>query len=584
MVLRSPICTVVGHVDHGKSSILDRIRGTAVVKGEAGAITQAIGASIIPLETIKKICGTLLDQLKMDLKIPGLLFIDTPGHAAFTNLRKRGGNLADIAILVIDIKEGMMPQTLESIEILRSYKTPFIIAANKIDLLTEWKQSDAPLLQNINQQSEQTVKEIETKLYEIVGKLSELGLESERFDRVSDYTKQIAIIPTSAETGEGIPELLMVLTGLAEKYLEECLYCDTDGPAKGIVLEVKEERGIGKSVDAILHDGCLKVNDTIVFGGLHEPVVTRAKALFEPTPLSEMRDKKSHFTSVKAVCAATGVKIAASDVDSVIAGMPIMVASDETLEEIKKEVQKDVQEVVIETDKTGIVVKADSLGSLEALLTLLKEDNIQIKRATIGNITKKDIADAQSNKGSDPFAAVVLGFNVDNISGIDKVKVITSKIIYDIIDQFKTWVKDEKKKQESSELGSLIPPCKFEIMKGYVFRQSNPAVLGVEVLAGTVTASTPIMNPKGKRLGAIRGMQADKKSIEKAEKGKQVAVSLPGLTMGRQINEGDILYADLPEEDFRKFKALKQFLSEDQKMILKEIAEIKRTENVVWGI
>jgi translation initiation factor 5B len=252
MALRSPICTVVGHVDHGKSSLLDNIRGSAIVKTEAGGITQAIGASIIPLSTIMKICGPLLESLKMKFTIPGLLFIDTPGHAAFTNLRKRGGNLADIAILVIDIREGIMPQTLESIEILKQYKTPFIIAANKIDLISSWKKLAPGLVKNINEQSPQTTADFETKLYQIVGKLSELGLSADRFDRISDYTKQIAIVPTSAQSGEGIPELLMVLAGLAQKYLEQCLDCNVEGNAKGIVLEVKEDKGIGKAMDVII--------------------------------------------------------------------------------------------------------------------------------------------------------------------------------------------------------------------------------------------------------------------------------------------------------------------------------------------
>ena len=142
---------VLGHVDSGKTSILDKIRGTGVQGREAGGITQAIGASIIPIETIKKICGKLLDSLNIKLTLPGLLFIDTPGHAAFVNLRKRGGNLADIAILVININEGLMPQTIESINILKQYKTPFIIAVNKIDLVNGWRsQKEKSLLKSIS--------------------------------------------------------------------------------------------------------------------------------------------------------------------------------------------------------------------------------------------------------------------------------------------------------------------------------------------------------------------------------------------------------------------------------------------------
>lgn len=584
MAIRSPICTVVGHVDHGKSSILDKIRGSAIVKSEAGAITQAIGASIIPLDTIKKICGNLLETLKTDFTIPGILFIDTPGHAAFTNLRKRGGNLADIAILVIDIREGIMPQTIESIEILKQYKTPFIIAANKIDLLSGWKRNHDSLLKNISSQETNTVQEIETKVYQIVQKLAEFGLNAERFDRVEDYTKQIAIIPVSAHTGEGIPELLMVLSGLAQKYLENCLKCDTEGNAKGIILEVKEEKGIGKSMDVIIYDGTLEVNDTLVIGGLNEPIVTKVRGLFEPAPLAEMRDKKSKFKPVKKVSAATGVKIASPNIEEVVAGMPVV--QTDNIEQAKQEVQAQVEEVIIETDQSGIVVKADSLGSLEALLKLLKEENISIKKANIGNITKKDISDAASNFESDPFDSVVLGFNVTETPRIkdERVKIISSQIIYEIIDNYKKWLEEEKKKKEAAELDNLVQPAKLEIMKGYIFRQSNPAVFGVEILAGTLRPNSPIMNKKGIHLSSVKSIQADKETVDKAEKGKQVAVSVPNITVGRQINENDILYTDIPEKDFKKFKELKEYLKEDQKMVLKEIAEIKRQQNVVWGI
>src|SRR3989344_8146917 len=239
MATRQPIVTFVGHIDHGKTTLQDFIRHSSTAQTEAGKITQHIGSSNIPIEAIKKLCGSLLDSLKINITIPGLLFIDTPGHAAFTNLRRRGGNLADIAILVVDVNEGIMPQTLECIEILKQYKTPFIIALNKIDLLPGWQSKNTFLIQNISSQPESVQKILDTKLYELVGKLSGLSFNSERFDRLEDYTKQIAIVPASAKTWEGIPELLMVLTGLAQRYLEKKLNINAKGNAKGTVLEVK---------------------------------------------------------------------------------------------------------------------------------------------------------------------------------------------------------------------------------------------------------------------------------------------------------------------------------------------------------
>ncbi|MEM4397155.1 MAG: translation initiation factor IF-2, partial [Candidatus Woesearchaeota archaeon] len=571
--------------DHGKTKLLDRIRGSATQLGEAGGITQAIGASIIPLETIKKICGSLLNE-KFKFKIPGLLFIDTPGHAAFTTLRKRGGSIADIAILVIDINEGLMPQTIESIEILKSFKTPFVIAANKIDLIPGYKQLDKNLLKNLNNQDPYVIEKLETKIYEIVGKLSELGLNSERFDRVEDYTKQIAIIPVSAITGDGIPELLMVLIGLSQKFLESNLKLN-QGNAKAVVLEVKETQGLGKTLDVILYDGTLKKNDKIIIGNIEKPIETRIKALLCPVPLKEMRDKKTQFKSVDKVIAATGVKISAPNIDNVIAGMPLQSYNDEN-EKIKviNEIQKEVQEVMIKTDEKGLIIKADTLGSLEALIFLLKEKNISVRKADIGKITKKDIIDAEANYEKNPFESVILGFNVErdvDVSSTEKVKIITSNIIYKILEEYEQWKETQTKLLEAKELDNLIRPCKLQIMPNYVFRQSNPAIVGVDILEGKIKTGTQLMK-QGNPITTIKDIQHEKEHLQSITKGKQVAISLEHVTIGRQINEGDILYSYIPEEDFKQLKKLSKYLSQGEIEVLKTIAEIMREKNPVWGI
>jgi translation initiation factor 5B len=574
----------MGHVDHGKSSLLDSIRGTAIVKTEAGAITQAIGASIVPLETIKEVCGELLKKLNMNFTIPGLLFIDTPGHAAFTNLRRRGGNLADIAIVVIDINQGIQPQTLESIDILKQYKTPFIIALNKIDLISGWQTKKIPLLVSIKQQSETMQQILDKKLYELVGKLAELGFNSERFDRIDDFTKNIAIIPCSAKTQEGIPELLMVITGLAQKFLEKCLECNIQGEAKGTILEVKEEEGLGKTIDAIIYDGTLKVNDTIVIAGLEKPITTKVKALFEPSPLAEMRDKKSKFNPVKEVTAATGVKISALEIDEVVSGMPFRSVNEDNIEQVKEEIQQEVEEVLIETDNEGVIIKADSLGSLEAMVRLLKENNIMIRKASIGNITKKDIADAEANYEKDPLQSVILAFNISSEINNEKVKIISSDVVYKIIENYEKWKKDKFNEMQNEKIADVVRPCKIKIMSGYIFRQSNPAICGVDILAGTLKSGMPLMNAEGIEITEVKGIQADKEQLEKAESGKQVAVSMPSITIGRQVNENDILYSSISESHFRKLKELKDLLSKEEISVLKEIAEIKRKNNVVWGV
>ena len=582
-MIRQPIVAMMGHVDHGKTSLLDKIRGTAIAAREVGGITQAIGASIIPLETIKTVCGSLLDQLKTALTIPGLLFIDTPGHAAFVNLRKRGGNLADIAILVIDINEGLKPQTKESIEILKTYKTPFIIAANKIDMIEGWTQKTKSVLQNIEAQYPGTQTKFETKLYEIVTQVFELGIQADRFDRVGDYTKQAAVVPVSAKTGEGIPELLMILTGLAQKYLEENLKIEKAGQAKGTILEVKEQKGFGTVLDTIIYDGSLSVNDQILIGTLDEPVQAKIKVLLQPVAGAEMREKKAKFESVKSVSAATGVRIVAPGSENAVSGAPIMsIVGD--VQKIKEELHKEMHEVLIETDKDGIIIKADSVGSLEALLTLLREKGIPIRKTGIGEITKKDISDVEAIMVKDALHGVLLGFNISKTELKTKAHILVNDVIYKLIEDYEAWKKSKQKELEVSKLDSLVKPCKVEVLKGYVFRQSNPAIAGVEVMAGVLKPKTPLMNKKGEELTVVKGIQVEQEQVERLEKGKQGATSMPGVTIGRQLNEGDILYSAVPEEHFRQFKENKEHLTAEEKSLLKEIAEIMRKTNAMWGI
>ena len=593
MTLRKILVTVVGHVDHGKTSLLDKIRQSAVATGEAGAITQAIGVSIIPLATIKKICGKLLEATKSKITIPGLLTIDTPGHAAFTSLRKRGGSLADIAILVVDINEGFKPQTIESIEILKANKAPFIVAVNKIDLISGWKYDDQKfLLPNLAELNYQTAGEFEKKMYELVAQFAEHNLQAERFDRVQDYTKQIALVPVSAKSGQGLPELLMVLTGLAQKYLEQQLNVEELGPCQGAILEVKEEKGMGTTIDAIIYNGQLKVNDMLVIGGINQPLVVKVRALLEPEELSEMRDKKGNFRNVKKVTAATGVKISAPGLNEAIAGMPVRgISGLGDLELVKTEIQKEVSGIITEdSGEEGVIIKADTLGGLEALRVLLQEKNISISSASLGDITKKDLSKVESIKDKDPFQGVVLGFNVkippelEDYINSKNLKIISHDVIYKIIEEYESYINNLKKEIEVQQLFKLVRPCRFFILKGYVFRQNNPAIVGVEIEAGRIRSSDPLINLAGKSIGRVKSMKEGEDNVTLAQKGKQVAMAIDGATVGRQIKEGDILFTDIPEEDFKKLKELKKHLTEQEISVLKEIAEIKRKDNPVWGV
>ncbi|MFH1235211.1 MAG: translation initiation factor IF-2, partial [Candidatus Diapherotrites archaeon] len=319
-MIREPIISVLGHVDHGKTTFLDKIRGTALAEREAGRITQHIGATEVPIETIKELSGSLMARFGFSLNIPGLLFIDTPGHEAFTNLRKRGGSIADLAVLIVDLTQGFQNQTIEAIEILRSYKTPFIVGATKIDRLKEWNSKEGSFLENLKNQSSGAEHELDEKVYALVTSLFKYGFESERIDRCEDFTKQVPIVPVSSISGEGIPEILMLLAGLSQKFLKKELEVSEKEEMKGTVLEVKEEKGFGATADVILYHGQIRTGNDIVLGGKNGIIKTKVRALLKPMPLEEMRDTKKKFVKVKEAIAACGVKIAAPGLDEALAG------------------------------------------------------------------------------------------------------------------------------------------------------------------------------------------------------------------------------------------------------------------------
>ena len=581
--LRSPIVTVLGHIDHGKTSLLDKMRGTGVQEREAAGITQHIGASFFPTETILSICGDLLKTIKTELTIDGLLFIDTPGHEAYLNLRRRGGAIADIAILVIDINEGLLTQSYESLKILLSGKTPFLVAANKLDKVPGWQEKPGmTLFQAIKSQSQSTQNEIDRRLYEIVGGLSANNIQSERFDRVEDFRNTVAIVPTSAKTGEGIPELLMVLSGLTQQYMKDRLRV-SEGPAKGAILEVREETGLGTTLDIIIYDGVLKRTDTVVIGGIDNVIVAKIRALLLPKPLDEIRDPKEKFTHVEEVHAAAGVKIVSPDIEGAVAGAPVYaVSNSKNLEEMKTKVREEVGSIRIQTDKSGIVLKTDTLGSLEAVTQFLQQRNVTVRAADVGPIVKRDVIEATAAGDTDPLNAVILGFNVKFAPDIEElaaefgVEVFLNEVIYRLYDEYNAWIMVKREQAKAESLGSIIRPGKIEIIPQYIFRQNKPAVVGVKV-HGIIKPRTGLVNAKGKRVGTILQIQDRSVNIDEATDGMEVAVSIRGPTVGRQIKDDDILYVDIPDAQILAIR--KKFmgdLTQPELDVYDEIVQIKR--------
>jgi len=591
MPIRQPIVCVLGHIDTGKTLLLDKIRKSSVQAREAGGITQHIGASFFPIETLKKLCGPILKKLRSRVRIPGLLVIDTPGHEAFANLRKRGGAVADIAILVIDVLRGFEEQTYESINILEAKKTPFLIAANKIDRVPGWiSKPDESFLESYQSQDSYVRQDLDERLYTIMGTLSKLGFQADRFDKISVFTRTTAIVPVSAKTGEGIPELLAVLVGLTQQYLRARLKV-TKGPAKGTVLEVKEEPGLGTTINAIIYDGTLQKGDILVVGGKEKPIVTKVRAVLLPKPLDEIRDPRDKFSSVDMVSAAAGIKIAAPNLEDVLAGAPLYVAPSETrLEEYVKLVSEELEKLRIAIDVDGVVLKTDTLGSLEAIAESLKQNHVPIRLADVGDVSKRDVIEAVVVKEHEPLYGAILAFNVKTLpdaenEAIDRsILIFKNDIIYHLIDDYLKWMKSTQEERIQKELDRLVRPGKIKILPGYVFRRAKPAIVGIEVLTGQIKPKYELVGEDGRHIGEIKQIQDRGQAIAGAETGMQVAVSLDKPVVGRHINEGDVLCVKVPEAHAKALLTkFQDYLSPDELETLNELINIMRRRSPFWA-
>jgi len=555
MWIRQPIVGVLGHVDHGKTSLLDRIRGGMVAAREAGGITQHIGATEVPIEEIYRICKDIIG--KRTFKIPGLLFIDTPGHESFSSLRIRGGSIADLAVLVIDIREGIMPQTKESIEVLKKFRTPFVIAANKVDLLEGFSGEKGAFLTSLKNMDQRKAEVLDERIYDLAGQLSRIGISAERFDRISDFTRNFAIIPVSAKTGYGIPDLLMVLSGLAQTYLESQLRNENETP-EGTVLEVREERGMGEVADAILYNGILRRGDTIMIGTVNGVKALRIKGMFKPKPLDEIRDPRDKFLSVNEVRAASGVRLLLQGEGGIIPGSPFKKAEGD-LVKIREEIENAIKGS-FKLEPEGIVVKADTVGSLEALVYELSRINIPIKKAEVGPVSKRDFTDAKTNNKIEN--RIIVAFNVPVMVREEGVEVLEGNIIYGIKDEIIKVINDLKQRELQEKRKHITFPVKIQVLPDRIFRISKPAIFGVRVIAGTLRVKTPMMRSDGKDLGIIKSMRNGDQSLEEAKQGEEIAVAMDDVTVGRQIKENDILYSNLNENDAKALQGEELTLDE----------------------
>lgn len=586
MKLRQPVLVVLGHVDSGKTSLLDTIRGTGVQAREAGGITQHIGASFFPIDTIKQLTGPLYEKLaKSESPVPGLLVIDTPGHEVFANLRSRGGSAADIAIVVIDANKGFEQQTFESIEILKRRKVPFVVALNKVDMITGWRRINSPYVtEQVKAQDSSVTTMLDERIYNVVGSLSKLGYNSEGFWRVKDFTKEVAIVPVSAAKNIGIPELLAVVVGLSQQFMAKRLE-RREGPARGIILEIKEEIGLGPSANLVLIDGILRVGNNIIVAKRDRAVVTRIKALLLPKPLDEMRDPRDKFKPVAEVVSAAGVKITSPDLEGVLAGSPLYVLENKEEEtRLRPIVEDEIKNTIVaDNDTQGVILLCDTIGSLEAIRDMLGKAEIPIQKADIGHITRRDVLAASAVKEKNRYLGVILGFNVKILEEANReaqergIQVFSERVIYNLVRNYTDWVSYQREHEDSILFNEIPPVCRFQFMKGFVFRRNFPAVFGAEIQIGKLRQKVEVINEFGKRIGIIHQIQENGKPIDEATQGEQVAVSIKEISVGRHINEGDIFYTNLKSKEAKLL--LERFsarLTPDEKSLLDKIIEMKR--------
>jgi translation initiation factor 5B len=583
--LRQPIVSLLGHVDHGKTSLLDRIAGSVRAAKEAGGITQHIGAIEVPEATVRRLCEGILrtDQLT----VPGLLFVDTPGHRSFETLRRRGGALADLAILVIDAREGIMPQTRESVQILRHEKTPFAIALTKIDLLAGWRKPPVPiaLADQLSKSGPEFAKLLDQRLYAVAEEVVQMGFSADRYDRVSDFTRNVGIVPVSSKSGVGVPELIALLVGLSQRFLQEELALFAEG-GEATILERSDQKGIGPVGNVIVYRGRLKVGDEIVATGRIDPFRTRVRGIYRPIPLKPgTPSKQVKLRSFPEVTAAAGIYLAATGIeDAMPGGLLKVVRTPEEAAHAEAELARESQPVA-EVALSGVAICADALGGLEALAYECREKKIPVHEATVGPVGRPTVIRMATVK--DPTHRAVLAFNVPVLPDAQPegesgpVRIFRGDVMYHIIEEYTRWRDERQRALDSQRRLELVHPAKVEILRGFVFRASKPAIVGVKVVGGTLRAGVRLMKTDGTEVGVLRGLQKDGVSATSAEEGSELAASIEGAVMGRNVHEGDQLLVALTESAARALR--NQELTPHEREILEEVARLHRSSHPFWG-
>ncbi len=582
MSLRQPIVSVMGHVDHGKTSLLDFITTSKKAAREAGGITQQIQAIEVSASNLEKLCKGLIKPGQ--LTVPGLLFIDTPGHRAFISMRRRGGSLADVAVLVVAINEGFMPQTREVLQILRHEKTPFVVAVNKLDLVPGYRPlpKGQPLANALASLPPDSQKYVDERIYAIAEELYKLGFSADRFDKVIDYAHNIALVPVSAKTGAGVPDLLALIIGLSQKFLAgELKAHEVHGEAT--ILECSEEKGLGSIVNAILYNGTMSAGDTIAVTGQEGPFLSKIRALYR-----HRRPGSGTLQETQTAKAAAGLVVSAPGMERALPGGILRVVPEGVdPERVREELGLETNPARSVTEN-GVWLKSDTLGSLDALFFECQEARIAVKGLEVGSVTKREVTIMSAVR--DPSCRAILVFNnaitpeASMAAGSSGVQIFSDEVIFRLIDKYREW-REVVKLQTDRERRKEIPhPAKVQVLPGHVYRSSKPAIVGIRVLTGIVRPQTRLVSASGAEVGLLKGIQESNHSVPEAVEGAEVAAAIDGAVVGRTLAEGDILYVSLSESTVRELKAIE--LTNSEKKVLEEYISIQKTKtgNRFWGL
>ncbi|KAL0238786.1 hypothetical protein PCE1_004478 [Barthelona sp. PCE] len=592
---RAPIVTILGHVDTGKTSILDFIRSTHVQADEAGGITQQIGASFFPVEKVIEIADELPVTRNHTYKLPGVLVIDTPGHESFSNLRSRGSNMANFAILVIDIMHGLEPQTIESINLLRSGRVPFVIALNKIDRLSQWKEhKDMTFEKTFEKQSQHTRNHFTERLHDVIAQLSDQGIFANVYTEISDPRKEVSLVPTSAWTGEGLGDLMHCIMEFSERFLGPKLRFIDDVDCT--VLEVKVLPGVGCVLDCVLANGTINRGDTIIMAGLNGVVTTKVRELMTPKPLKEMRTNAGTGAYVlhQSLQGSSGVRIQCADVTEALAGSPIFVAvKDDEYDYCVELAKKEVSDVLAGARaEQGVHLQASTLGALEALIKYLHDyTDIPIASAAIGPVRKMDVMSGMIMHDTNSEYACVLAFNVKVDSAVEEyaaeanVKIFTAEIIYHLHDDYYEWRTNYRKRVEEEALakGNAVWPGVATIVPGCVFNSRNPIVVGLEVRRGRLHVGAPLsIQRRGFRFlaGRIESIEVNHAEVQHINKGEQGSVKIKPIVgepihqIGRDIQLNDAFVTNITKAGVTALLAgFKHELTEDDLSFLDDLKD-----------